>query len=131
MADMKKVYDDFTIINLYDLRHELQIWTEELIFFSLDWSVTENQFFLVVKEKKIDILASFLFWFEMTTKLRLIFGFTSQADQMSMVKFIYSGEATKSCEISTLLLSVCTVDKSKMEISQNFVAFLEYVNFKW
>ena len=37
--------------------------------------------------------------------------------------------ATKFCEISTLLLSVCTVDKSKAEISQNFVAFSEYTNF--
>ena len=29
----------------------------------------------------------------------------------------------------TFLLSVCTVDKSKVEISQNFVAFSEYLNF--
>ena len=38
--------------------------------------------------------------------------------------------ATKFCEISTLILSVCTLDKSKMEISQSFVAFSEYTNFK-
>ena len=38
-------------------------------------------------------------------------------------------EATKFCKISTLLLSVCTVDKSKVDISQNFVAFSEYMNF--
>ena len=48
----------------------------------------------------------------------------------TQVKFIYSEKATKFCEISTLLLSVCTVDKSKVEISQNFVAFSEYTNFK-
>ena len=36
------------------------------------------------------------------------------------VKFIYSEKARKLCEISTLLLSVCTVDKSKVEISQIF-----------
>ena len=46
-----------------------------------------------------------------------------------MLKFIYSEKAIKFCEISTLLLSVYTVDKSKMEISQNFVAFSEYTNF--
>ena len=46
------------------------------------------------------------------------------------LKFIYSEKATKFCEISTLLLSACTVDKSKVEISQNFVAFSEYTNFK-
>ena len=45
------------------------------------------------------------------------------------VKFIYSEKATKFCEISTLLLSVSTVDKSKVEILQNFVAFSEYMNF--
>ena len=45
------------------------------------------------------------------------------------MKCKYSEKATKFCEISTLLLSVCTVDKSKKEISQNFVAFSEYTNF--
>ena len=45
------------------------------------------------------------------------------------LKFIYSEKATKFCEIFTLLLSVCTVDKSKVKISQNFVAFSEYMNF--
>ena len=47
------------------------------------------------------------------------------------LKFIYSEKATKFCEISTLLLSACTVDKSKVEISQNFVAFSEYTNFTY
>ena len=45
------------------------------------------------------------------------------------LKFIYYEKATKFCKISTLLLSVCTIDKSKVEISQNFVAFSEYTNF--
>ena len=47
-----------------------------------------------------------------------------------MIKFIYSEKATEFCEISTLLLTVCTAVKSKVEISQNFVAFSEYMNFK-
>ena len=46
-----------------------------------------------------------------------------------MVKFIYSEAATKFCEIFHLLLTVCTVVKSKGKISQNFVAFSEYMNF--
>ena len=41
-------------------------------------------------------------------------------------KFIYSEKATTFFEISTLLL---TVVKSKLEISLNFVAFSEYMNF--
>ena len=45
------------------------------------------------------------------------------------VKFMFSKKATKNEEIFTILLSVCTVNKSKVEISQNFVAFSEYTNF--
>ena len=47
-----------------------------------------------------------------------------------LVKFVYSEKATKVCEISTILLSTVHTDKSKVEISQNFVAFSEYMNFK-
>ena len=53
-----------------------------------------------------------------------------QCDFITTVKFIFSEKATKFCEISTLLLSVCTVDKSKVEISQKYVAFSEYMNVK-
>ena len=43
------------------------------------------------------------------------------------LKFIYSEKATKFCEIFPLLLTVCTVVKSKGKISQNFVTFSEYM----
>ena len=46
------------------------------------------------------------------------------------LKFVYSEKATKFCEISTLLLSTVHTDKSKVDISQNFVAFSEYMIFK-
>ena len=46
------------------------------------------------------------------------------------LKFIYSEKATKFYEIFSQLLTVCTVVKSKVKISQNFVAFSEYMNFK-
>ena len=46
-----------------------------------------------------------------------------------VIKFIYSEKATKFCEISTLILSYVVQVKSKVEISQNFVAFSEYMNF--
>ena len=45
------------------------------------------------------------------------------------LKFIYSEKATKFREIFTLLLTVCTVVKSKVKISQNFVAYSKYMNF--
>ena len=48
---------------------------------------------------------------------------------MCHLKFIYSEKATKFCEIFPLLLNVCTAVTSKGKISQNFVAFSEYMNF--
>ena len=47
----------------------------------------------------------------------------------SAVKFIYSEKATNFCEIFTLLLSCLVPVKSKVKISQNFLAFSEYMNF--
>jgi hypothetical protein len=42
---------------------------------------------------------------------------------------IYFEKATKFCEIFTLLLSYVVPVKSKVKISQTFVAFSEYMNF--
>ena len=47
------------------------------------------------------------------------------------LKFIHSEKATKFFKFSTLLLSYVVLVKSKVEISQNFVAFSEYMNFKF
>ena len=52
-------------------------------------------------------------------------------DTFLIVNFIYSEKATKFCEISTLLLSYVVPVKSKVEISQNSVAFSEYMNFNY
>ena len=46
-----------------------------------------------------------------------------------VVNFIYSEKATKFCEMFTLLLSYVVPVKSKAKISQNFLAFSEYMNF--
>ena len=43
---------------------------------------------------------------------------------------MYSEKAKKFCEIFTLPLSYVVPVKSKVKISQNFVAFSEYMNFK-
>ena len=48
---------------------------------------------------------------------------------LSSYKFIYSVKTTKFCDIFTLLLTVCTLVKSKVKISQNFMPFSEYMNF--
>ena len=45
------------------------------------------------------------------------------------LKFVYSEKATKFFEIFTLLLSYVVRVKSRVKISQNFVAFSEYMNF--
>ena len=47
------------------------------------------------------------------------------------IKFMYSEKATKFYEIFTLLLSYVVPVKSKVKISQNFVAFSEYMNFMY
>ena len=46
-----------------------------------------------------------------------------------MVKFIYSEKATQFCEIFPSLLTTVHTVKSKGKISENFVAFSEYMNF--
>ena len=46
-----------------------------------------------------------------------------------LIKFIYSEKATKLCVIFTLLLSYVVPVKSKVKISQNCMAFSEYMNF--
>ena len=48
---------------------------------------------------------------------------------MTIVKFIYSEKATKVFKIFTILLFYVVPVKSKVKISQNFVAFSEYMNF--
>ena len=48
-----------------------------------------------------------------------------------LVKFIYSEMATKFCEIFPLILTAVHTVKSKGKISQNFVAFSEYMNFNF
>ena len=58
---------------------------------------------------------------KISSKMKLI------AEEDYKVKCIYSEKATKFCEIFTLLLFYV---KSKVKISQNFVAFLEYMKFK-
>ena len=47
-----------------------------------------------------------------------------------VIKFIHSEKATKFCEIFTSILSYVVPGKSKVKISQNFVTFSEYMNFK-
>ena len=48
-----------------------------------------------------------------------------------VVKFIYSEKATKFSKISTVDLFYVVTVRSTVEISQNFVAFSEYMNFNW
>ena len=47
----------------------------------------------------------------------------------SIIKFIYSEKAQTLCEISTLDLFYLVTVKSRVKITQNFVAFSEYMNF--
>ena len=53
----------------------------------------------------------------------------NSVDIFIIIKFIYSEKATKFCDISTLNLTTVHTVKFKVAISQNFVAFSEYMNF--
>ena len=66
-----------------------------------------------------------LFWLDLV----LQWSIKSYIKRRKMVKVIYSKKATKFCEILPLLLTAVQTVKSKGKISQNFVAFLEYMNF--
>ena len=48
----------------------------------------------------------------------------------SIILCVKVQKVTKFCEISTVDLTVTSQDKSTVEISQTFVAFSEYMNFK-
>ena len=52
-------------------------------------------------------------------------------DVQFFINFIYFEKATKFCKISTADLSYVVPVKSTVEISQNFVAFSEYMNFDY
>ena len=49
----------------------------------------------------------------------------------NVLKFIYSENATKFCEISTLLLSAVLTDKSKVKIFQNSNSKQYLFNNQW
>ena len=94
-----------------------------LLYFShnlSDWAVT----YIHNGVNVLFILSQFL----LRKKYELKESIMKNADKF-MVKFIYSEKATKFCKISILLLSYVVPVKSKEEISQNFVAFSEYMNF--
>ena len=63
------------------------------------------------------------------TRIRILEGGHSlqvqrQFESFFLLKFIYSEKASKFCEIFLLLLTVCTVIKSKGKISQNLCGLL-------
>ena len=54
---------------------------------------------------------------------------TELSSNQTILKFTHSEKATKFSEIFTLLLTTVYTVKSKVKISQNFVAFSEYMNY--
>ena len=64
-------------------------------------------------------------------KVSFLIEFPTTTVDVTFVKFIYSEMATKFCAIFTLDLSYVVPVKSTMEISQNFVAYSEYMNFTY
>ena len=52
-----------------------------------------------------------------------------QNEVVLKLKFVYFEKATKFCKISIVDLTITTLDKSTLEISQKLVTFSEYINF--
>ena len=68
-------------------------------------------------------------WYQWRRERGQLFRYTFRLFFLVYLKFIYSEKATKFCEFFTLLLTVCTVLKSKVKISQNLVTFSKYMKF--
>ena len=64
-----------------------------------------------------------------TFKCHLIYEFSLHHLKVKNKKIAHILQFTKFCKIFFLLFTICTVVKSKGKISQNFVAFSEYMNF--
>ena len=62
--------------------------------------------------------------------MRTVNNFDCETFWTYLVKFMYSEKATKFCEIFTLLSSHVVPVKSKVKISQNFVASSDYTDFR-
>ena len=60
-------------------------------------------------------------------EVAMLFKWSRGFSEFLYVKLIYSEKATKFCEISTVDLSYVAPVKSTVQISQNFVAFSEYL----
>ena len=71
-----------------------------------------------------------MFWINWV-KVTLLNYYTSLVEKVRilLVRFIYSEKDTNFYKISTVDLSNVVTVKSTVEISQNFVAFSEYMNF--
>ena len=122
-------------------RYFLTLSSSILCAIQIPNSVKKSLHLLLRKQRKVTLSNSLLFGNK--TKLKILNGNyfvkfmysekTTKFDEISIIvltlKFIHSEKATKFCETSTLLATLCTVVKSKVEISQNFVAFSEYMNF--
>ena len=96
-----------------------------MVFFVIYFVVGTN--FMVATPKKVSNIylpsSAFRNW------LNLKLNTQSISLNWDSLKLIYSEKAKIFCEIFPLLLTVCTVGKSKVEILQNFVAFSENTNF--
>ena len=82
------------------------------------WNLTRNVLIILQKVNKMRYAQN------VKSRMKKLF-----ETSYKLVKFIYFQKAIKYCKISTLLLSYVVSVESKVEISQNFVAFSEYINF--
>mgnify|MGYP007048661083 CR=1 FL=1 len=63
-------------------------------------------------------------------KLKYLNILVARINEFHKLKFIYPGKVKFFCKISTVDFSFIVPFRPTMEISQNFAAFSEYINFK-
>ena len=78
-------------------------------------------------EKSAKMLKSTMSKFVLERTLRNFYW--SEPNRLSKLKFTYSEKTTNFAKSPPNVLCLRNVEKSKVEISQNFVAFSEYTNF--
>ena len=123
--------------NIFSLLHNFtNNYTTALLY--TGWLRVESTFYGLFLTFKIDPYCHFLFRVSFQNVSWLIRvlrnGMSAVYSWLSLMsncflKFLYSEKATKVCKIITSLLSYVLPVKSKVKISQNFMAFSEYMNF--
>ena len=86
-----------------------------------------------IHDDEEELVPLYVMFMQLSCRMQMYIDVVSMQSQAPslLVKFIYSEKATQFCENFTLLLATVHTVKRKVKISQNFLAFSEYLKFTW